>query len=142
MCRLMWSPVIGSAMWMVRPCWIKANTAIASSRMSVAATTPISVSNRACTPVQPELHLPNAFTPNADNINDRYYLSGIYIQQVDLKIFNRWGQKVFQGRHLDDAWDGTFEGKPVPEGVYVVTVDAVGNNGKRFYEKGTITLIR
>ncbi|MEM7367570.1 MAG: PKD domain-containing protein [Bacteroidota bacterium] len=101
-----------------------------------------SVSNVACTPVQPELHVPNAFSPNGDNINDRYYLKGIYIRQFNLQIFNRWGKKLFEGHHLDDAWDGTYAGTPVPEGVYVVIVDAVGNNGKRFYEKGSITLIR
>jgi gliding motility-associated-like protein len=102
----------------------------------------VSLSNRACVGIKPELHLPNAFSPNGDNINDQFRLNGLYIRDFDLKIFNRWGQKIFESDHLDKGWDGTFRGASVPEGVYVVVVEAVANNGQRFYEKGSITLIR
>ncbi|MEM7659975.1 MAG: gliding motility-associated C-terminal domain-containing protein, partial [Bacteroidota bacterium] len=102
----------------------------------------ISVSNHACVGIQPELHLPNAFTPNGDNINDFFRLDGLYIRDFDMKIFNRWGQLIFESDHLDKGWDGTYQGKAVPEGAYVVIVEATANNGQRFYEKGSITLIR
>lgn len=101
-----------------------------------------SMSNTDCLPINPDIHIPNAFTPNADNVNDLFYLKGIYIREFHIKIFNRWGQEIFEAFNINDGWDGTFEGVPVPEGVYVFVVEATANNGRKFTRNGSITLIR
>ncbi|MCB0854929.1 MAG: gliding motility-associated C-terminal domain-containing protein, partial [Bacteroidetes bacterium] len=101
-----------------------------------------SVSNTDCLPITPEIYAPNAFTPNADNVNDYFYLQGVYIREFHMKIFNRWGQEIFESNHINDEWDGTFNGEPVPEGVYVWVAEATSNNGREFTERGTVTLIR
>ena len=68
--------------------------------------------------------LPNIFTPNGDNQND-YFRPGPYkfVQKIDLKIFNRWGNVLFETTDPDIMWDGTVDGKPVPDGVYFYICD-------------------
>ncbi|MDX2245624.1 MAG: PKD domain-containing protein [Bacteroidia bacterium] len=102
----------------------------------------VSVSNTDCLPITPEIHAPNAFTPNADNTNDYFYLKGVYIREFHIKIYNRWGQQIFEAANIDDAWDGTFNGQAVPEGVYVFVAEATANNGRKFTKSGSVTLIR
>ncbi len=70
------------------------------------------------------IFVPNAFTPNGDEINDRFTLKHsdiCNIQEFDLKIFDRWGRMVFETKTSDpnQAWDGTFEGKELQQGVYI-----------------------
>ncbi|MEO1448513.1 MAG: PKD domain-containing protein, partial [Bacteroidota bacterium] len=101
-----------------------------------------SLSNIGCVPVQPELHAPNAFSPNYDGVNDRFFLQGVYIASFHMEIYNRWGQQIFEANSLEESWNGTFNGRPVPEGVYVFKVDAITNTGRELLKNGTVTLIR
>ncbi len=88
------------------------------------------------------LDLPNAFTPgNGSNSKFKILKRGI----ADLKsfsIYNRWGQKVFETANIDEGWDGSFNGKPQPFGVYVYEVIAVTSSGEDFVKTGNVTLIR
>lgn len=71
--------------------------------------------------------LPNVFTPNGDGINDIYIAKNKnhYVQKVDMKIYNRWGNLVFQTTDPDIKWDGRSiqRGKIVPSGVYYYVCD-------------------
>jgi len=58
------------------------------------------------------------------------------------RIYNRWGELVFETKQIEKGWDGRYKGKPQLLGVYVYTIDAVTSTGKRFYKQGNITLIR
>ncbi len=71
--------------------------------------------------VLPEDHLfaPNAFTPNGDGTNDHFRLVGLGIESITWWVFDRYGRLLFVGHSLEDAWDGTFQGQPVPQGAYV-----------------------
>jgi gliding motility-associated-like protein len=90
------------------------------------------------------LGIPNAFTPNGDGRNDRFrakYGSGI--SKYRLRIFNRFGQLVFESADQLNGWDGSMAGKNQPAGTYawyVQYTDVV--NGKPVVLKGTVTLIR
>lgn len=89
------------------------------------------------------VYMPTAFTPNHDGRNDvvRPYL----VQMKSLKrftIFNRNGNMVFSSSRPEDAWDGTYRGKPVDNGVYVWMVEYVDTDNKTLMEKGTVTVIR
>lgn len=90
------------------------------------------------------LELPTAFTPNGDGNNDELGL--IYksiVELYDFKIFNRWGEIVFDAQgDLDKPWDGTFKGKLQEAGVYVVHVQALGAYDTKFNFKQNITLLR
>lgn len=64
------------------------------------------------------LFVPNAFTPNGDGRNDVFQLFGQNICDLELCIYNRWGEQIFHATSLNDAWNGTKNGQPSPEGVY------------------------
>jgi gliding motility-associated-like protein len=92
---------------------------------------------------QTVVDIPNAFTPNGNGVNNTFKPSkrGI-VQLKSFNIFNRWGQKVFESTNIDKGWDGTFNDKPQPLGVYIYTIEAVTDSGQIFTRQGNVTLIR
>lgn len=90
----------------------------------------------------PIVLIPNAFTPNGASPNDVYrpYLEGFVA--MEMRIYNRWGEKVFETTDLNGGWDGYYLSKEAPEGVYVCLIELMGNNGFRQVHKTDITLIR
>jgi gliding motility-associated-like protein len=58
------------------------------------------------------------------------------------KIFNRWGQLVYETTNINEGWNGQFNGKPQPMGVYVYAIDATTSTGKKFVKQGNVTLVR
>lgn len=87
--------------------------------------------------------LPDAFTPNGDGLNDCFGVSkwGNRIQINYFKIFDRWGQLVFNGNSINFCWDGNFNGKPKPTGNYIYTIQALTPCGT-VNRKGNLVLIR
>ena len=85
------------------------------------------------------------FTPNRDGRNDKVYpiLIGIASFQ-HIKIFNRWGNLVFQTSSTDpeQGWDGTYQGQPQPADTYTWVVRGVGDNGREIRKSGSVILIR
>ncbi|MBS4013755.1 MAG: gliding motility-associated C-terminal domain-containing protein [Bacteroidetes bacterium] len=79
------------------------------------------------------ISLPNAFTPNGDGIND------IFGKGSDLIIFNRWGQKIYDGV---EGWDGTFNGRAVAPGTYYYIQTVYDRNNNQIINKGSVTVIR
>jgi gliding motility-associated-like protein len=86
--------------------------------------------------------VPNVFTPNGDGKNDRLYVYGNYIDKLEMRIFNQWGQQIAFINNLTQGWDGTQRSKPQPVGVYVYVLKAVMTGGKISQLKGSITLFR
>jgi gliding motility-associated-like protein len=99
-------------------------------------------SNEICFDFEPLLFIPNAFSVNNDDLNDQFILKGGALKTVDFKIFNRWGEKLFEGMSLEDKWDGTYKGKEQPQGVYIYSCVYTDFRGKTYSTKGTITLLR
>lgn len=86
--------------------------------------------------------MPNAFTPGSEvNGQFRIILRGV-ASLSSFRIYDRWGQQVFETKDINQGWDGTFKGTPQPFGVYVYEVDAVSMNGNTFKKNGNVTLIR
>ena len=91
----------------------------------------------------PEVFVPTAFTPNGDGRNDILRPIAAGMKQVEFfRVFNRWGQLVFQTKRSGDGWDGRIQGKEQGTGVYVWEVKAVDHLGAPYFRKGTVTLIR
>ncbi|MFZ1686804.1 MAG: PKD domain-containing protein [Flavobacteriales bacterium] len=67
---------------------------------------------------QPQLFAPNAFTPDGDGINDEFVITGYGERDVELLIFNRWGEQIFNSTSLTDPWNGTYNGQ-IKQDVYV-----------------------
>jgi gliding motility-associated-like protein len=85
---------------------------------------------------------PNAFTPNGDNLNDRFEVKGRFVASFRMVIYNSWGQVIFQSNDQKNSWDGRVNGQEAPAGTYAFSVEAVDGNGKKFSQTGTVTLLR
>jgi gliding motility-associated-like protein len=82
--------------------------------------------------------IPNIFTPNSDSYNPRFTIKGLdFCDEFLLKIYNRWGEMVFESSNILDSWDGTYKGKDVPDGVYFYII-----KGNRVNRGGTVTVKR
>jgi gliding motility-associated-like protein len=99
-------------------------------------------SNLACMNTAPRLYAPNAFTCNGDLLNDGFLIQGVFIKSFELRIYNRWGETVYETTDLYAAWDGTFNGAPAPSDVYVFVATGYGRKGKFATLKGNVTLLR
>ncbi|MGC6470000.1 MAG: gliding motility-associated C-terminal domain-containing protein [Flavobacteriales bacterium] len=85
----------------------------------------------------------NAFSPNGDNINDEFYFENYGITELNAIIYNRWGDKIFEINKPADTWNGiSMNGLEVPEGVYFYVLNAKGEDGTPYAEKGSVTLYR
>lgn len=85
---------------------------------------------------------PNAFSPNGDGINDMFTFKSRYITSTTMKIYNRWGELVFQTSDADQGWDGTVNGKAAPLGTYIHYTQLTDDMGITFIKSGEIVLIR
>ena len=89
-----------------------------------------------------KLYMPNAFTPNGDNVNDIYRIPpGSYINLYEFSIYDRFGQKVFTTTDITKGWDGTLKGLQSPIGSYTYLIRGADDKSS-ITEKGTVTLIR
>lgn len=102
----------------------------------------VSVTVREVLCQEPEIYIPNAFTPNNDSKNDIVYVRGNTIRELTFRIYNRWGEKVFETNDPAVGWDGYYEGELSAPAVYVYYVEAICFDDQRFYKQGNITLIR
>lgn len=101
-----------------------------------------SLSNIDCVPIGPNLFVPNAFSPNGDNLNDFFEIKGFYISEFHIRIYDRWGMLIFESFDMGKSWSGKFNGLACQEGAYVWVIDAKGFNGEIFNKRGTCTLLR
>jgi gliding motility-associated-like protein len=94
------------------------------------------------TVVNPVLAVPNAFTPGRFGQNSIVKVQGFGISAMTFRIYNRWGQLVFETNDPSQGWDGNFLGKAAPMDVYAYTLEAQFFDGTKTTRKGDITLIR
>ncbi|MBE9466121.1 gliding motility-associated C-terminal domain-containing protein [Dyadobacter subterraneus] len=88
------------------------------------------------------LLVPDAFTPNADNINEKFEVKGLFVNTFKMSIFNRWGQVVFQSNDINNSWDGMINGAKAPAGSYVYKAEITDSSDKPFSKSGAFLLIR
>ncbi|MDB4303402.1 gliding motility-associated C-terminal domain-containing protein, partial [Desulfosarcina sp.] len=103
------------------------------------------------TPVPFTFHVPTAFTPNGDEINEDFKIFTSYHVQVDFDyeffVYNRWGQLVFHTQQYPEFWDGTFNNAPCPTEVYTWILIVNMKADDEFFTKttklvGNVTLLR
>ena len=91
----------------------------------------------------PQIFVPTAFTPNGDGLNDFFRPLAVGISKFDyFRVFNRWGELVFQTQINELGWDGKIKGKEQGSGTFVWVVKGTDYTGKQVFAKGTVTLIR
>jgi len=86
--------------------------------------------------------LPTGFTPNGDNENDVFIIRGGPFKEVDFRVYNNWGELIFQTFDAAVGWDGTFNNQPAPLGVYTWTFTVQMTNDVIIKQSGDVTLMR
>lgn len=86
--------------------------------------------------------LPTGFSPNNDGENDVFIIRGGPFKSVDFKIYNNWGQLIYQSDDALEGWDGKYLDEEVPLGVYTWTFSVEMPNGQIISKSGDVTLIR
>lgn len=118
----------------------------------VAITTPNGCVYSASTTItveEPDVRVPNAFTPNGDTSNDFFNIVAegdpANLTITEFKVFNRWGQLVYDNENPQLGWDGNFNGKPQPSEVYFYLISVALPDGKAQKDspfRGDVTLLR
>ncbi len=93
------------------------------------------------------IFIPNAFTPDNDGINDVFKIFGKSIDNLEMSIFNRWGELVFYSKNAEEGWDGSCNGAIVQNGIYLVqlkikSTDLPKKPAAKIYLSATVNLIR
>ena len=90
-----------------------------------------------------DIYVPTAFTPNDDGKNDvlRVVAPG-FRQLLFFRIYNRWGQLVFETKDMNKGWNGAIQNRPLASDVYVWIVLGIDASNQRMERKGTVLLIR
>ena len=88
------------------------------------------------------VYVPNVFTPNEDGNNDVFYVRGKGIRSMNIEIYNRWGNKVFESSNVEVGWDGKYGAADQNSAVFVYVISAVLENGKKVEESGNISIIK
>lgn len=91
------------------------------------------------------IYAPNTFTPDGDEFNQGWqmFVNGVDLYDLDLLIYDRWGEVIWESHDISVAWDGTYNGKIVPQGTYtwvLRTKDIL--NDAQYTQSGHINLIR
>jgi gliding motility-associated-like protein len=96
-----------------------------------------------CTLIPCDIFIPNVFTPNNDNLNERFQIVLACIPtDFELTIFNRWGQVVFESEKSTEGWNGGVNGYYAPDGVYAYIVQYKDELGLDQSKSGSFTLLR
>ncbi|MCK4570000.1 MAG: gliding motility-associated C-terminal domain-containing protein, partial [Bacteroidales bacterium] len=94
----------------------------------------------------PAIAAPNAFTPNADGLNDVFMIKAENISNFKMYIYDRWGTQIYESSVLEEGWNGDFKGSQAPTGAYVwlviydIGMGDVERETKRI--SGTLVLLR
>lgn len=92
---------------------------------------------------EPNIYVPNAFTPNNDGENDVLFVRSFFdMESLIFRVYDRWGEKVFETNNKSIGWDGTFRGRDCDPAVFVYYLEAKCPGGKEYFKKGNVTLIR
>lgn len=91
-------------------------------------------------------YIPNVFSPNSDRVNDQFGISGIEIISFTLRVYNRWGELIFESQEESQQWDGLHQDREAPAGQYIWQLEYEGflEDGSTFSDRkaGTVLLMR
>lgn len=87
--------------------------------------------------------VPNTFTPNNDDLNDRLYVRGIGLTKLEyFRVFDRWGRLVYESTNINEGWDGNINGHNADIATYVYVIKAICSSNAEVIKSGDVTLVR
>ncbi len=90
----------------------------------------------------PVVYVPNMFSPNGDGVNDVVMVYANQVRDLDFLIFNRWGEKVYEGHSITEGWNGIYKGTLQEPDAYVYLVNVTFLNGRTVSKSGSVTLVK
>lgn len=87
-------------------------------------------------------YFPNAFSPNGNGRNDVFKGYGVGIKKYSMRIYDRWGEQLFETTDINVGWDGTFKGGKCPSAVYAVIFDVEGYHYEIKRYLGSVTIVK
>ena len=102
----------------------------------------VSWSNEICFNFSPTIYIPNAFSPNNDGLNDKFVISAGAIKTFSMKLYNRWGEQIWETKDYNVSWDGFYKEKPVQVDVYMYSIILTDFRDKEYRMNGTVHVIR
>jgi len=90
-------------------------------------------------------YIPNAFTPNGNDLNELFNIKGTNINPntFEMRIYDRWGKQLFYTIDINQGWDGTYKGEPVPQGIYTYIIKFEDSQGyKKEIVIGEVILLK
>ncbi|MBO6517925.1 MAG: gliding motility-associated C-terminal domain-containing protein [Bacteroidia bacterium] len=88
-----------------------------------------------------DVFIPNSFSPNNDGLNDVFQIKAEFVEDQEMRIYNRWGEEIYHENDINAAWDGSA----MPPGVYLYQIEVKGFQNKRpitLRKAGTVHLVR
>ena len=93
--------------------------------------------------IEEDFFIPNMFSPNDDGANDEFYIEAFLDAELKwLRIYDRWGENLFEATSFREHWDGIYRGQPLEPGVYVYYMQLECPDGAIYNKVGNITLLR
>jgi len=89
-----------------------------------------------------DVFIPNAFSPNGDNVNDVLFVRSKFIDDMELVIVNRWGQEVFRSTDQSVGWDGSFNGEFLAPDAFSYTLSVLCIDGQSYVTTGNVSIIK
>ncbi|MCK9480733.1 MAG: gliding motility-associated C-terminal domain-containing protein [Bacteroidia bacterium] len=90
----------------------------------------------------PLLHVPNAFSPNGDGTNEVWGFVPVFVKEFNIKVFNRWGEKVFETDNKGFQWDGNYFGQESFDNVFIWIATYKGWDDSFHKQQGTVTVLK
>jgi gliding motility-associated-like protein len=90
----------------------------------------------------PYVYVPNAFSPNNDGNNDVLYVRGLFVEKMIFRVFDRWGEMVFESTDVNFGWDGIYQGRKLDPDVYDYYLQVTCYGGLENIIKGNVTLMK
>ena len=100
-----------------------------------------SEAQKTATTLVDEIFIPNTFTPNGDGKNEAFKVYGNVIERMTMKVFNQYGQLIYESNDLSAGWDGRHKGKLQPIGVYFYAIRLQLKDGSEVTRKGSVNLL-
>jgi gliding motility-associated-like protein len=89
----------------------------------------------------PEVWVPNAITRNGDGKNDVWGTFPLFVREYNMKVFNRYGEKIWESSYKKNQWDCIYHSEEIPDGVYAWYLQFSGWNEKEYRKTGTVTVL-
>ena len=86
--------------------------------------------------------VPNAFSPNEDGINDIFSANAVSVKTFQMKIYNRWGEKIFISDSIKQGWNGAYKNSKCESAIYFWVVNYSMDGTEQKEKSGSVFLVR